>query len=63
MFAWFVVLAISLCYIVLNSCYYLPGGLIMSARRKVKYREEYTEQFPSIKRGRTEYEAFCKICG
>ncbi|XP_049809386.1 uncharacterized protein LOC126252535 [Schistocerca nitens] len=35
----------------------------MSARRKVKYREEYTEQFPSIKRGRTEYEAFCKICG
>ncbi|XP_049957808.1 uncharacterized protein LOC126474383 [Schistocerca serialis cubense] len=32
-------------------------------KRKVDFREKYIDAFPSIKRGRNEQEAICKVCG
>ncbi|XP_042311324.1 uncharacterized protein LOC121924195 [Sceloporus undulatus] len=34
----------------------------MGPKRRTKFNEEYTREFPSIKRGRTEFEATCVLC-
>ncbi|XP_042300251.1 uncharacterized protein LOC121918235 [Sceloporus undulatus] len=37
-------------------------GMATNPKRRTKFKEQYTREFPSIKRGRTEFEVTCILC-